>query len=258
MTFINAYADGERAAAYARLAFPGTYYLAFRDLPAILAEHVAGPHALDFGCGAGRSTRFLRELGFDSIGIDISPDMIRQARVLDPHGRYLLIDDGELDPLPHGAFDLVLSAFTFDNIPGVQHRVRLLGGLRERLNRAGKLVLLGSTPEMYTHDWASFATTQFHENARARSGDVVRVIITDVDDARPVEDVFWLDHDYQAAFRRAGLDVLATYRPLASSHEPYPWVNEARVAPWVIYVLGHDIAQPDHSDRVSGPAESAR
>jgi hypothetical protein len=38
VTFTNAYADAERAEPYARLEFPGTYYLAFRDLPNILAE----------------------------------------------------------------------------------------------------------------------------------------------------------------------------------------------------------------------------
>jgi hypothetical protein len=54
----------------ATLEFPGTYYLAFRDLPALFAEHVRGRASLDFGCGAGRSTRFLRSLGFDPIGIE--------------------------------------------------------------------------------------------------------------------------------------------------------------------------------------------
>ncbi len=71
-SFPNVYDDPERAAAYARLEFPGTYYLAFRDLPPIIAEHVRGRTALDFGCGAGRSTRFLKGLGFDAIGVDIS------------------------------------------------------------------------------------------------------------------------------------------------------------------------------------------
>ena len=33
-TFGNVYEDEERARAYATLQFPGTYYLAFRDLPA--------------------------------------------------------------------------------------------------------------------------------------------------------------------------------------------------------------------------------
>jgi SAM-dependent methyltransferase len=240
MSFTNAYADPRRAEAYARLEFPGTYYLAFRDLPRILAAHAPGPDAIDFGCGAGRSTRFLRALGFQPVGIDISPDMIRQARSVDPQGSYRLIDDGDFAPLTPGSFDLVLSAFTFDNIPGEDHRVRLLLGLRDRLRPDGVLVLLGSAPELYTRDWASFSTTGFPENAAARSGGVVRVIITEVDDTRPVEDVFWTDADYRAAFRRAGLSILATHRPLARPEEPFEWVNETRVAPWVIYVLDRD------------------
>lgn len=66
--FSNVYDDRIRAGAYARLEYPGTYYLAFRDIPAIVAEHVQGKTALDFGCGTGRSTRFLRQLGFDVVG----------------------------------------------------------------------------------------------------------------------------------------------------------------------------------------------
>ena len=62
-TFRNVYEDAGRAEAYSRLEFPGTYFLAYRDLPALLGRHVGGRRALDFGCGAGRSTRFLRRLG---------------------------------------------------------------------------------------------------------------------------------------------------------------------------------------------------
>ena len=62
-TFGNAYEDEERSRAYATLEFPGTYYLAFRDLPALIRRYNHGRRALDFGCGTGRSTRFLRNLG---------------------------------------------------------------------------------------------------------------------------------------------------------------------------------------------------
>ncbi len=68
--FSNVYADRQRAASYAKLDFPGTYYLAFRDLPTIIGSVPSGATALDFGCGAGRSTRFLRRLGFDVVGMD--------------------------------------------------------------------------------------------------------------------------------------------------------------------------------------------
>jgi hypothetical protein len=59
-----------------------------------------------------------------------------------------------------------------------------------------------------------------------------------VEDRRPVEDIVWSDEDYQETYRRAGLRVLATRRPLAEESEPYAWVSETTIAPWVIYVLG--------------------
>ncbi len=55
-TFGNVYEDDERARAYATLQFPGTYYLGFRDLPALIRRYNHGRRALDFGCGTGRST----------------------------------------------------------------------------------------------------------------------------------------------------------------------------------------------------------
>jgi ubiquinone/menaquinone biosynthesis C-methylase UbiE len=77
--FGNVYEDEERARAYATLQFPGTYYLAFRDLPALIRRYNHGGRALDFGCGTGRSTRFLRNLGLEVIGVDISQAMLDQA-----------------------------------------------------------------------------------------------------------------------------------------------------------------------------------
>ena len=91
VTFANCYEDGARAEAYATLEFKNTYHLAYRDIPAILREHVRGRKSLDFGCGTGRSTRFLRQLGFEVTGVDIAEDMIRKARELDPSGTYRLI-----------------------------------------------------------------------------------------------------------------------------------------------------------------------
>jgi len=120
--FSNVYDDEARAQAYAELEFPRTYYLAYRDLPTIIGKHVGGRKALDFGCGAGRSTRFLRELGFDVVGVDISEPMLAQARDRDRQGDYRLVSDGDLGALAAGAYDLVLSAFTFDNIPTTEKK----------------------------------------------------------------------------------------------------------------------------------------
>lgn len=119
----NAYEDRRRAEAYATLEFRGTYYLAYRDLPEILAAQVKGTRAIDFGCGAGRSARFLERLGFDAVGVDISTEMIARARQLDPDGDYRLLDSRGLSAFEQLSHDLVLSYFPFDNVPRENQKV---------------------------------------------------------------------------------------------------------------------------------------
>lgn len=170
----NCYEDARLAEAYAKLTFPGTYYLAYRDLPEIIFEHVRGRKAIDFGCGAGRSTRFLQKIGFDTIGVDISEDMIKKAIEIDPEGDYRLIQDEDFSRLEAGVYDLVLSAFTFDNIPTTEKKVLLFRGIRGLLNPQGRIVNLVSSPEIYVNEWASFSTRNFPENKFAKSGDRVK------------------------------------------------------------------------------------
>jgi len=236
MHFVNSYEDANRADAYSTLQFSNTYFLAYRDLPAIFADHVTGKSALDFGCGTGRSTRFLQVLGFDVIGVDISEDMLRIARDTDPTGDYRLIPGDDFNGLGVGKFDLVLSAFTLDNIPGVT-KGRIISDLGRLLTPNGAVVSIVSSPEIYVHEWASFSTKDFPENASAKSGDVVRIVVTDHHDPRPVEDIVCTDDSYRAIYGKAGLNVIQVLRPLATGGEPYAWINETTIAPWAIYVL---------------------
>jgi SAM-dependent methyltransferase len=239
MPFTNVYQDPELAEAYSKLAFANTYHLAYRDLPELIRTHVHGRRALDFGCGTGRSTRFLRGLGIEAIGVDISAEMVAKAMELDPGGDYRVIGDGDFSSLPQGGFDLVMSAFTFDNIPTASWKVTLLRALGRLLAPHGRVINLVSSPEIYTHEWASFSTSGFPENASARSGDLVRIVSLDIEDRRPALDVLWTDESYREVYREAGLGVVAVHRPLAKGTEPYEWVNETRIAPWTIYVLEH-------------------
>jgi SAM-dependent methyltransferase len=234
-SFQNVYEDEQRARAYADLEYPGTYYLAFRDIPQLLAKHVAGKRALDFGCGAGRSTRFLRDLGFDVTGIDVSEAMLREAAIRDPNGRYVLVRDG-LNAISREVYDLVLCAFPFDNIPAA-NRIPLFRQLGDLLAPEGKLVNLVSSPDIYVNEWLSFSTRDFPENQNARSGEIVRIVMLDGADQRPVEDILWTDRDYDETFRAAGLELVDVHRPLGMDSDRMDWVSERTVSPWVIHVL---------------------
>jgi SAM-dependent methyltransferase len=243
MSFSNVYQDAQRALAYSKLEFPGTYYLAYRDLPKIFARHVHGRSALDFGCGAGRSTRFLNKFGFEAVGVDISSSMIEAAEAADPRGEYHLIRDGDFSVLARRRFDLILSAFTFDNIPGADWRVTLLSRLGSVLKDTGRIVILGSTPDIYTHEWASFTTKDFPQNRNAKSGEAVKIIMKDVSDSRPVVDLVWFHSDYLRLFESCGLQLIEHRRPLGREDEPYDWLAETSVAPWTIYLVAKESAR---------------
>jgi SAM-dependent methyltransferase len=235
--FTNVYADPAQAKAYATLEYSGTYYLAFRDLPVLLRRYLPGCRALDFGCGTGRSTRFLKDRGFQAEGIDIAEAMLVQARLLDPQGRYRLVPSDRPPELPRQAYDLVLAALTFDNIPTPAIKADLLRSLCEALRPEGRIVLIVSTPEIYLHEWASFSTQAFPENQRAQSGDPVRIVMLDVPDSRPVEDILFTDAAYREVFEAAGLRLVQSLRPLGALDDPITWVSETTVAPWSLYEL---------------------
>jgi hypothetical protein len=101
----------------------------------------------------------------------------------------------------------------------------------------GRMILLDSTPELYMNECASFTTKDFPENRKAKTGDIVRCIMNDVEDKRPVEDIFWSVEDYKRLFDRAGIEIVASYKPLGYASEPYNWKSEKETAPWMIFVL---------------------
>ena len=237
MEFVNSYQSVTFAEDYAKLDFSNTYHLAFRDLPEIYSTHVRGSAALDFGCGTGRSTRFLRGLGFETIGVDISQEMVAKAQEIDPSGDYRVIPDDDMSALPRESFSLIQSAFTFDNIPGMNTKVRIFSDLRGLLKPDGVLVSVVSSPEIYVNEWASFSTKDFHENRNAKPGDFVKTITTEFEDQTPCVDIFWPHESYLEVYARAGFEIVEVRKPLAKGDEPYRWVSETCIAPWVVYTL---------------------
>ncbi|HLO97889.1 MAG TPA: methyltransferase [Fimbriimonas sp.] len=233
----NVYSDLAYAEGYAALEWQGTYYLLARDLPGIFHTHCKGIRALDFGCGAGRSTRLLRSAGFEAVGIDVAQSMVDQAVKIDPGHDYRVIVDGDFSFVEPASFDLILSCFPFDNIPGVDHKIGLLSGLSKLLAPGGVLVNIVSSSEIYWNEWATFTTQQFPENKTAQDGDVVKIVTKDFQDLPVCYDILFGDDSYRSIYKAAELHVVGEYRPLGAESDPVDWISETTVAPWVIWVL---------------------
>ena len=94
-----------------------------------------GAPVADLGCGPGRMTGFLASLGVDAFGVDLSPEMIAQARAEHPGLRFEVGTMTSLD-LPDGGAGGILAWYSTIHTPPADlppifaefHRVLAPGG----------------------------------------------------------------------------------------------------------------------------------
>ncbi|HXZ03610.1 MAG TPA: class I SAM-dependent methyltransferase, partial [Ktedonobacteraceae bacterium] len=214
---------------YTELGFEaGTYFLAFRVMPHLLQKYVNGKKALDYGCGSGRSTRFLKSLGFDTVGVDISHDMLEQAQLKDTSGDYHHIQSGQLlfDDL---SFDLIFSSFVLLEVPSLDEIEKILAEMKRVLKQDGSIIIITSPTESYQSNMVSFSY-DFPENKRTlQSGDTVKFLIQGTNII--LYDYYWTEQDYEQAFNTVGLRIVEILKPLGQDDDPIEWLDEKHVSP---------------------------
>jgi SAM-dependent methyltransferase len=82
-----------------------------------------GRRTLDLGCGEGRVSRDLQELGHSMAAVDASPTMVAAARETDPELDVQVADAASL-PFVDDAFDLVVAFMSFQDIDDLEGAVR--------------------------------------------------------------------------------------------------------------------------------------
>jgi len=97
------------------------------------------PRVADVGCGAGRVTPVLAELGLDPRGVDLSPAMIALARAAHPDLRFDVGSMLDLD-LPDGGLGGVLAHYSIIHVPW-ELRPRALAEFHRVLRPGGWLML---------------------------------------------------------------------------------------------------------------------
>lgn len=81
-----------------------------------LVHETGNPRIADIGCGPGRLTGHLLDLGLDPSGVDLSPGMIAQARQAHPGARFDVGSMLDLD-LPDGELGGVVAWYSIIHVP---------------------------------------------------------------------------------------------------------------------------------------------
>ena len=121
-----------------------------------LLDAQSGERILDLGCGTGHLTAKIAETGAQVVGVDRSPEMIRQAKEKYPSLRFEVMDAREIHL--DGIFDAVFSNAT---LHWIKEPERVIAGIKKVLRPGGRFVAefggKGNTGELLKavhHAWA--------------------------------------------------------------------------------------------------------
>lgn len=99
----------------------------YQSLHKRLLEYVEfpeNPYILDLGCGTGRLLhRFANQFpNLKGIGLDLSPEMLRQARLRNQHRERVIYKQGNAESMPFATaqFDAVFNTISFLHYPNPQ------------------------------------------------------------------------------------------------------------------------------------------
>lgn len=224
----------ENALKYAYSDFKNTYYLGYRDIPFLLKKYVKGKKAIDFGCGTGRSTRFLKTQGYNALGIDVSKEMLAQTlNNAEDTSHYLHIQNSHI-PVMNDSYDLIFSCFVLFTIQSKQELYETFMEIHRCLKKGGIFIAVTGTENLYSKNWLSY-NVDFPENKVLKSGDIAKIQLKDLN--IDFINYYWTDVDYTQLFNKVNFQMLEKHYPLGMPEDNVAWMSESKYAPYVVYVL---------------------
>lgn len=143
---VNREQFGKQAPAYARLTREAGSD-AFAWLISALAV-TSSDRVLDVGCGPGRMTLALARVAAQATGIDLTPEMLEQARAAQAEQKVANVDWrlGDTLPLPFadGSFSIVVTQATFHHLADPQ---AVLAEMARVCAPGGRIAVIDMTPD---------------------------------------------------------------------------------------------------------------
>jgi ubiquinone/menaquinone biosynthesis C-methylase UbiE len=217
------------AETYKELGIKSTSYeMAFSQVEKMLGD-VHGQCLLDFGCGAGRSAKFLETLGAERvIGVDHNQSMIAEATTCAGDAlEFHLIKDRL--PLANESMDGALAMASFVETKTLSDMKKCLKEIARVVKGDGIFVLATTNPKAFGHDFKSFTIAGNPGNLK--SGDIVQCTIKGKHPFA-IEDVYWAEEDYVRTLESAGFAVEQVAFPMVEADDD--WLDEKKVAPTMV------------------------
>lgn len=240
---------------YAKVELIGQYLLAahcVREKLMLFKENIH--YLVDFGCGAGKSTRAIancvREGGV-IVGVDISDDMLIEARGLNeklkdklPRVKFeykkIMTQNGvEKIPLADEVADAVTTTIVLVEIQSEEQLRNAFHEMGRITKPGGQLVVINSSDKITCEDFTSFTYAPFPENKERK--DNIRKCKSTVSNIVWEKERHWSREILTQFAEEAGFKNLSVEYPLATESIPpfpdnpsRPWKDELCFSPFIM------------------------
>jgi SAM-dependent methyltransferase len=220
--------EPENAETYKALGIEGTSFEpSYKEAEKMLGD-LSGKTVLDFGSGAGRSSRFLKGLGAKLvIGVEHNETMVDEASTEEMDGIEYHLIDKEL-PLSDASVDSAFASQVFMEMSSVDDMTAAMTEIARVLKPESEFILIVTNPKAWGHDFVSYNYPDSMEDVK--SGDTLRCIIKG-EQPFTITDYYWVEDDYKEALEASGFVIEEMTYPMP---EPGEWLDETVVAPDIV------------------------
>lgn len=188
---------------------------------------VRGKRVLDYGCGVGKFSRILKDLGAEVVGVDIAEKELLIAQKQNLDIEFLTIKEAE--EKFKNFFDWVVINFVITAIPSTDAIDTVFTNIYRFTKDEGKLVMLNSNYEKSGNcNFLSFKIGDVKKEIGAplsvSLGHTYDLLITDF---------YYSQEFYVDALEKAGFRTIEIVEPLADTSD-YPWKDEKNSPPFII------------------------
>jgi SAM-dependent methyltransferase len=169
---------------YSHLKINGTGYLAFKDIEMLIYKyHINVYKILDFGCGYGRSTRFLKQFSKIIYGCDIDQNAILACQKTINSERFYINNNNEI--FDYHPFTAIFAFFVIFHISKQNALEHLFECCYRSLDHTGTFIIISGTKELYTKNYLSVQGLTHPKD----NGDSASILLKNIN--LTIDDTYW-------------------------------------------------------------------
>jgi len=197
-----------------------------------LLGKLGGKRILDYGCGSGKFSRRLRDLGALVTAVDVSVNAIDRAKQRNRASiDYRVVENDDLSFLGKGSIDGAVAAFVFCTMQQESQIRTIAKQIYEKLNPKGYFIVLEPHPEALGYEYVSMKRERPKE---VKSGTPIKVQLVGIN--TPFYDYWRSKKDYIRILDETGFKVDIIKEPIVENCPDETFWKDERIQPPLLIV----------------------